>query len=138
MSDPYRLFIDNLEQLISGYVARAMVGLHGELGTITATGLKLDNFKHEITKYLVAEHLTLKDPDFTKTETDGSHNHPCAHASSGGKCAIENTTHQHQVITPEKLKKLQPGDRVMVIPVNKGQEFVVVARVVSNAKLISD
>lgn len=91
------------------------------LGTITKTGLKLDIYKHEIRDYLVSHHLTLNEPDFTHTETDGAHGQP--DAGFGG-------AHVNQVITPTELLPLHPGDRVLVIPVNNGQTFVVVARVV--------
>jgi hypothetical protein len=106
-----------------------------ELGTITATGLRLDRFKHEIPrgKYLVAHYLTLGWPFHTTVEEQtGNHPHgpsgypPVSnheHPSSEGK-------HDHRVVNPEQLRPLQPGDRVLVVPVNEGREFVVVARVV--------
>ena len=39
----------------------ALYGTGFTLGTLTATGLKLDNFKHEINDYLVLDYLDLKD-----------------------------------------------------------------------------
>lgn len=93
--------------------------LQRELGTMTdGLGLKLDRFKHIITDYLISDHLTLAEPNMTRTQVDGSHADPI-----GG-------THSHQVITPKQLLPLHPGDRVLVAPVNDGQDFVIVARVV--------
>lgn len=127
VNDPYKQLVGMLETLIGQHVARAAAGITCELGTITATGLKLDGFKHEIRKYLVSEHLTLKEPDFTDTETDGDHGGSCPHGSVSGNA------HTHKVKTPKQLFHLHPGDRVLVAPVHHGQDFVVIARVVSNA-----
>lgn len=80
-----------------------------ELGTITSTGLQLDTFKHEVKDYLVAEHLTLS-PDYYTSK---------------------NQDHSHKVTTPNQLRPLRPGDRVLVALVNGGTIFVVVGRVVN-------
>ena len=93
-----------------------------ELGTMTSDlGLKLDRFKHVINDYMISHHLTLAEPDMTTTETDGKHGHPGEPVSGA---------HEHEVITPTQLLPLHPGDRVVVLPVNGGQDFVIVARVV--------
>ena len=90
-----------------------------ELGTMTNDmGLKLDRFKHVVYDYLLSHHLTLAEPDFTNTEIVG-----------GGGGYAEFAPHSHPVITPEQLLPLHPGDRVLVQPVNGGQDFVIVARV---------
>lgn len=78
-----------------------------EFGTITTTGLKLDSFKNEIKDYMVLEHLKLKGE--YSTETSGTY------------------IHNHIIKTPNELKPLAPGDRVLVSAV--GNEFVVVGRV---------
>lgn len=89
-----------------------------ELGTMTeGLGLKLDRFKHIITDYLISDHLTLAEPNMTRTQVDGSHADPI-----GG-------THSHQVITPTQILPLHLGDRVLVAPVNGGQDFVIMIRV---------
>ncbi len=110
-----------------------------ELGTITATGLKLDRFKYEIPRgrYLVAHYLTLDWPFHTIVETQTG-NHP--HGPSGGHSQYAGDgvhghpsgegLHDHRVVNPSQLRPLMPGDRVLVVPVNEGREFVVVARVV--------
>jgi hypothetical protein len=128
VNDPYKQLVEMIETLIKRHIARLAAGVTCELGTITSSGLKLDGFKHEIKKYLVSKHLTLDETDFTETETDGGHTASC---SSGGAVVVQD--HKHQVKTPSQLGPLKNGDRVLVAPVNHGQDFVVIARVVPNA-----
>lgn len=78
-----------------------------EFGTITSTGLKLDNFKHEIKDYMILEHLGLKEEYIT--EISGTY------------------THNHTIKTPDELKPLNAGDRVLVSSI--GSEFVVIGRI---------
>lgn len=94
--------------------------LGAELGTMTGDmGLQLDSLKNVVYDYMLAHYLTLAEPDFTNTEVVG-----------GGGGYAEFAPHSHPVITPEQLLPLHPGDRVLVMPVNSGQDFVIVARVV--------
>ena len=119
--DPFSELFGLLNAQMSDRAKKEMEGTWttGELGTMTDDlGLKLDRYKHVINDYLISHHLTLAEPDMTKTEVDGSHSDPI-----GG-------THSHQVITPIQLLPLHPGDRVLAIPVNGGQDFVITARVV--------
>lgn len=88
-------------------IGKAISGIGLEFGTITTTGLKVDSFKNEIKDYMVLEHLKLKG-EYT-TETSGT------------------SSHNHIVKTPNELKPLVPGDRVLVSAV--ANEFVVVGRV---------
>ncbi len=99
-----------IDQRAREVAAAAVRGLPAELGTITASGLKLDGFRHELPGYLVASYLTL--PDMLGPDTHGD-----------------------LLSTPEALRALQVGDRVLVLPVNHGQEHVVIARVVPGAEL---
>lgn len=118
--DPYSELFGVLNKQMSSSAQGAIDGnwVKGELGTMTASlDLKLDRFKHVISDYMLSDHLTLAEPDMTQTEVDGAHADPI-----GG-------THSHQVITPPQLLPLHPGDRVLVMPVNGGQDFIVVARV---------
>lgn len=86
--------------------AISYIGL--DLGTITSSGLKLDNFKYEIQHYMMLDYLRLKDE--YNTETAGEH------------------SHSHNFKTPKELKPLDPGDRVLVALLKN--EFVVVGRIV--------
>lgn len=88
-------------------IGKAILTLGLELGTITTTGLKVDSFKNEIKDYMVLEHLKLNDEYITETSGTYSHN--------------------HIIKTPNELKSLAPGDRVLVSAV--GNEFVVVGRI---------
>lgn len=118
--DPFSELFGMMRGQMSDSAHKAVEGnwVAGELGTMTGDlGLKLDRFKHVISDYLISDHLTLAEPDMTQTEVDGHHADPI-----GG-------THSHQVITPPQLLPLHPGDRVLVQPVNGGQDFVIVARV---------
>lgn len=121
-NNPFGRMAKLLDDRMQDHARQSLTWVPALLGTITSSGLKLDIYKHEITDYLVSEHLTLDLPDFTTTESDGAHTQPGA--SYGGE-------HSHQVVTPSKLRPLGVGDRVLVQPVNNGQTFVIVARVVS-------
>ena len=86
-----------------------------ELGTIVAgMGLKLDNFGPVIYGYMVNRILTDGEPYVTNTET-----------VSGGSGDAAYAPHSHPVITPEQQLPLHVGDRVLVAPVDNGQNFVV-------------
>lgn len=120
--DPYSELFGMLRGQMSSSAEEAIKGgwVTAELGTMTGDlGLKLDRFKHVINDYMVSHHLTLAEPDFTDTEVVG-----------GGGGDAEFAPHSHPVITPKQLLPLHPGDRVLVVPVNGGQDFVIVARVV--------
>jgi hypothetical protein len=123
--NPFSTMVSILDERMQGHAQSATTGswLGCELGTMTGDmGLKLDNFKHVIHDYLLSHHLMLREPDMTNTETDGAHSQP--DAGYGG-------AHSHQVVTPVPLLPLHPGDRVLAMPVNGGQDFVIVARVVA-------
>lgn len=86
-----------------------------ELGTIVAgMGLKLDNFGPVIHGYMVNRILTDGEPYVTDTEK-----------VSGGSGYAEYASHSHPVITPPQQLPLHVGDRVLVAPVDNGQNFVV-------------
>ena len=80
-----------------------------DLGIITSSGLKLDNFKYEIQDYMILDYLKMKNEH--NTETAGEH------------------LHNHIFKTPKELDPLTVGDRVLVALL--GNEFVVVGRVVN-------
>ncbi|QXE19546.1 hypothetical protein [Clostridium sp. 001] len=87
----------------------AVSGIGIEYGTITETGLQLDNFKHEITDYKVLDYLKTDKDYFTQTNSAGI------------------DSHSHKVVTPEVLKPLKSGDRVLATQI--GAEFIVIGRV---------
>ena len=81
------------------------------LGTITTTGLKLDDFKHEIADYTLLDYLKLNDS--YNTESAGEDNH------------------SHEFKTPNNLLSIKPGNRVLVARI--GNECIVIGRVRANA-----
>ncbi|WP_010295856.1 hypothetical protein [Clostridium senegalense] len=93
------------------FVKDALYGIGLTLGTLTTTGLKLDNFKYKINDYLVLDYLELEN-EYT-TQSAGEH------------------PHSHTLKTPSNLKKLKVGDRVLVAQV--GNECVIVGRVKMHA-----
>lgn len=86
-------------------------GLNLDFGTMTETGVKLDSFKYEITDYKVLDYLTINKDYLTKTDTSGA------------------DSHSHKVITPDELKPLEPGDRVLTAQV--GSEIIILGRISS-------
>lgn len=105
MEELVRVIKDNTNKSINS----ATTGLGVEFGTMTETGLKLDNFKDVITDYKVLDYLTMDKDYFTDTNSAGEY------------------SHSHSVITPDGLKPLKSGDRVLVAQV--GSEFIVIGRV---------
>lgn len=88
-----------------------------ELGTITSSGLKVDNFKYVANEYMVLEYL--------KTENQYETN------SAGVEIHDQGTQyHKHRFNIPSVLRPLSSGDRVLVATVDNN--FVVIGRV-SNA-----
>lgn len=133
--DPYVSFVSSLKQQIVGSAQQVMLGTGAELGTITATGLKLDQFKHEIQDYYVADYsMSLLMPAYTlsgdmkvqaqypDTETLGS-------GSGKIKCDIEAT--EIPKVGMSLAKGLVVGDRVVVLQLNGGQDAVVLCKVVN-------
>lgn len=72
--------------------------------------LKLNKFPLSIpqTDYMVCRQLTLGPTDtyLTKTEVDGAHSHPVCSTSGA---------HRHVTLIPEKMRHIQPGDRVLAV-----------------------
>lgn len=61
MPNPYKELARLIDDRAKRGITMATSTVSAELGTITASGLKLDRFKYEIRDYLVAEYLTLTD-----------------------------------------------------------------------------
>lgn len=53
--DPYGQLASSLLSSFHKQTRQAIGGVGAVLGTITSTGLKLDDFKHELQEYMVAE-----------------------------------------------------------------------------------
>jgi hypothetical protein len=126
MSDPFKALVSVLEMRMSQHAGRAVDGVPAELGTLTATGLKLDNFKHEIQDYFVADWLVkLHLPAFTMYGT-----------TTAGGLTSQRTRFDFEAVQIEDVRLnwkagMQPGDRVLALPVNGGRDAVVLCRVVN-------
>ncbi|WP_240763039.1 hypothetical protein [Paenibacillus thalictri] len=131
--DPYKKLVSMLDLRMDQKSSLSISGLPCELGTITATGVKLDSFQHEIQQFYVSEWLAkLYFPSFAlQGNVTGLKD------SRNGEVAGECTFHFHEAAVNEvriSLKSgLQPGDRVLAVPVFNGQEVIVVSKVVSYA-----
>lgn len=121
MDNPYKQLASLLDSRISNHTSQAVSGVQAELGTITGSGLKLDSFKFEIQDYMTADwKVELELPAFQVT---GSIN--------GGSTSQFQFASTHIPDVKINLKgSLQPGDRVLVQPINNGNDFVVVCKVV--------
>lgn len=133
--DPYVSFASSLKQQISGHTQQMMLGTGAELGTITATGLKLDHFKHEIQDYYVADfNVTLAMPAYTqkgKIKVDADHPDSEELGSGTGKMDYEVEAAEIPKVGMSLAKGLVAGDRVVVLQLNGGQDAVVLCKVVS-------
>lgn len=135
MNDPFRELASSIRQQISESTQNALTGIASELGTITATGVKLDQFKHEIQDYLVADFpVRLKFPAFhllgtTTASIDGEGN-PLGESSPRMRFDFEEA--EIEDVEINLAAGLQPGDRVVVLNCNGGKDVIVMCKVVSN------
>lgn len=128
--NPYKTLASLLDARMSGHAAAAVTGLPAELGTITASGLKLDSFKHEIADYYVADWLSkLHMPAFTLTGTVAG-----LRDGNGGDVTGQGTflfaPVEIEEVRLEFQQGLKPGDRVLAVPVEDGNDAVIVCKVV--------
>lgn len=135
MADPYRKLASILEQRMAGHAAQAVSGMPCELGTITATGLKLDSFKQEIRDYLVADWLVkVHFPAFsfigTATSPVDDQGNPLPGATTTPLTRYDFLERQVDDVRLEMKVSLKAGDRVLAVPVNGGQDAIIVAKVV--------
>ncbi|MNJ35440.1 hypothetical protein D3C77_301770 [compost metagenome] len=133
MNDPFEEVAKSLKGQIAKGAGEALAGVSAELGTITETGLKLDNFKDEIQDYLVADFLTtLHLPAFwligTTVQPDAE-DEPVGTPSQRTRFDFEATLIEE--VRVNLADGLMPGERVLVIPTNGGVDFVVMCRVVN-------
>ncbi|KAF6633123.1 hypothetical protein H6F38_11055 [Paenibacillus sp. EKM208P] len=129
--DPYGAFVSVMQSSMAGHTRQALSGVGAVLGTITSTGLKLDDFKHELQDYLVAE-------------LPGLLSVP-RHMYKGTSTAVESENWEGKelktsfYIGEDELEDvnlslnegLKPGDRVLAVRVNSGNDVVVVCKVVN-------
>ncbi|WP_339322306.1 hypothetical protein [Paenibacillus sp. FSL W8-0194] len=125
--DPYGQLASALYSSVGKHTRQALGGVGAVLGTITGTGLKLDDFKHEFQDYLVAELPgVLAVPGSVMAGT------PMLDVRSAGDLKQEETSSAKTEIEDARLSlALKSGDRVLAVRVNGGNDVVVVCKVVS-------
>lgn len=128
--DPYGQFADMMSSAMKGHTRQMASGLGGVLGTVTSSGIKLDDFKHEIRDYMTAEF-----PGMLQIgAVEGGEEPP----ETGLRAAYETSALPVSSETPGTGSRatlslgagLQPGDRVLVIRVNGGSDIIVLCKVV--------
>jgi len=124
--DPYGQLASSLYASLNKQTRQAVSGIGAVLGTITSTGLKLDDFKHEMPDYMVAELPGLLSmPRYTAKGI----------VTLGGQQQNMVFDMEENEIEDTRLelgKGLKPGDRVLAVRVNGGNDVVVVCKVVSS------
>ena len=128
MDDDSNLGMNKLAQVIQQRMRKnqdADGALVLDFGTIQKDmSLKTNTFAIPIPQadYRVARHLTLGPTGnvLTQTATDGKHDHGSS-GSHGGHISGSGThvhtgegPHVHNVLIPEKMRSIKPGDRVLV------------------------
>ena len=123
--DPYGQLASSLYASFNKQTRQALGGVGAVLGTVTLTGLKLDDFKHEFQDYMVAELSGLL--SLPRHEVKGS-------MEWEGR-QVNTTFHfDESEVEDARLepgKGLKPGDRVLAVRVNGGNDVVVVCKVVN-------
>ncbi|MDR0268364.1 hypothetical protein [Paenibacillus sp.] len=122
--DPYGQLASALFSSVGKHTKQALGGVGAVLGTITGTGLKLDDFKHEFQDYMVAELpglFSVPRHHVTGTAVSAEHN--------WGETSFD--FHETEIEDVSLKLTLKPGDRVLVVQVNGGNDVVVVCKVVS-------
>jgi len=145
MPDHFKKLANVFDKRMAGHVTGGTMGMSCVLGTMTATGVLLDDFKHEIKDPLYADWtvkltiplgsrivaaaapvtaqgedipnvtaFTLTRMDFANQDDDGV----------GGANDIMR-------VNVELKSRLKEGNRILAIPVNGGQECVIICKVVS-------
>lgn len=100
------------------------------LGTMTGTGLKLDDFKHEIQDYLVAELPgKLKLPELKLSGTvQGLHDSTGDLIGGKGEFGFEPAEIEKASLDLDR--GFAPGDRVLALRLNGGRDVLVMCKVV--------
>lgn len=127
--DPFTALAVSMRENVVQKAAEALSGVSAELGRITATGLKLDGFKHEIPDYFVAELPgTLRLPQLAlHGSVSGLKDSDGGSVTGPGSFSYEASETKDAVFA----LAYKPGDRVLALPLNGGNDAIVLCRVVS-------
>ncbi|MED1851826.1 hypothetical protein P4V33_09190 [Brevibacillus borstelensis] len=135
MTNPFAHMVAMLDERSTGHSQKSTLGLKSEFGTITKTGLKLDNFKHEITDFYVAEWLAkITLPEFsligTATSPVDDEGRPLPGSSTSPLTRYDFKKREIDKVKVEMIPDLKEGDRVLCVPVDDGDDVVVICKVV--------
>lgn len=129
--DPYGQFAEVMRSTMSKHTQQAVSGLGAVLGTMTGSGVKLDDFKHEIQDYMVAELPgMLEVPEHTYVGST----YPLGQGGTSGTSTKSDYVFDKTEVEETVLhlnKGLKAGDRVLALRVNSGNDVVIVCKVVS-------
>lgn len=144
MTNPFKELASVMDSRSKQNFKSLLSGVPCELGTITASGIKLDGFKHEYQEYLIA------DWTFKIELPQASRVIKTAKPVNPDGTDIPNTT-EYSALTRldfnvegaggadvtvkahlDFKSELKPGDRVLAIPINNGQDVVVICKVVNS------
>ncbi|WP_420805398.1 hypothetical protein [Paenibacillus sanguinis] len=118
-----------MKENVAKKAAEALSGVSAELGKITETGLKLDGFKHEIPDYFVAELPgTLRLPQLALRGSVSEFKYTETSSVSGHGDFLYQASETRDVVLTLSYK---PGDRVLALPLNGGNDAIVLCKVVS-------
>jgi hypothetical protein len=131
-ADPYKDLASAITGHVKKHINKSLKGVPCELGTITSTGaLQLDTFKHPIQNFFLADWtVKLTIPAFSISGTQTGLESPTGPVTGTAEWSFSPMVIDGVHI--EMAPDLQPGDRVLVIPVNNGRDVVVVGKVVRN------
>lgn len=127
MSDPYLALASTIKSHMEAHAKGAISGVATDLGTITDTGLKLDSFKDEIQDFFVGSwSVNMKLPAFTISgilKPEGG-------VATNAEYEVQPT--EIKGVQFNFVSGLKSGDRVLVVPINGGNDAVVICKVVSS------
>lgn len=158
MPDPFKQLANAIMNQAAQQANKAVQGLASELGIMTASGVKLDRFKHEFKDPLIVEsvidfdiELSLEVPAHDETGQIVLPAIPCSCPPYSGSTSAGTytVTYKFDAWTHDAASKgmikakqvrlkhkpeLKPGDRVLCALVNGGRDVVIVSKVISYAK----
>ncbi|OWA34515.1 hypothetical protein B9G55_18835 [Saccharibacillus sp. O16] len=120
-----------MSSAMRGHTKQMASGLGGVLGTMTSSGVKLDDFKHEIRDYLIAELSgTLENEQEDGGMILGDTLPPTAVSTPVQEPGNSGIPMSAGGLTRLRVNGLKAGDRVLAIRVNGGNDIVILCKVV--------